>query len=109
MKTDHHPPTPVDTVALPERLDALTAEAVYAEIHKRLDARTTRLGLDASAMTYISSKGIRTLLRIRTDLNQHGGTLVIDGLQDFAREVLAASGLDDDLRNMGSEDDRTCR
>ena len=64
------------TFNLPERLDALTAEAVYAEVHRILKPGVRRLTLDAGGMAYISSRGVRALLRVREEMHRDGGVIV---------------------------------
>lgn len=97
MKANRQENISFQRVDLPERLDALTAEAAYWTIHKGLLGRHPRLRLDATPMAYISSQGVGTLARIRNDIQRRGGIFVLENLQVFAREVLTVSGLGADL------------
>jgi anti-anti-sigma factor len=109
MTAERHHPTRAVTFSLPERLDALTADGVYMEIHRIWKGGSHRLILDAGAMAYISSRGIRALLRMRKDVRRDGGVLVLENLRAFAREVLTASGLGDDLEGLVADDGMVCR
>ena len=97
------------TFNLPERLDALTAEAVYAEVHRILKPGVRRLTLDAGGMAYISSRGVRALLRVREEMHRDGGVIVLENPQAFVQAVLTASGLGVDLTRLNGEEDRVCR
>jgi anti-anti-sigma factor len=108
MKADRHHPTTAVNFSLPKRLDALTADAVYMEVRRILSRGAQRLTLDAGAMAYISSKGIRTLVRLREELRRDGGVLILENLQAFAQDVLRASGLGDDLTGIDGRDAVVC-
>jgi anti-anti-sigma factor len=98
MNTDCHPTAPAQVFTLPERLDALTADDVYKDVEKYLDAGTRHLTLDAGAMAYLSSKGVRMLLRMRRVFQNQDAVLRLVNLQAFAHEVLTASEPGADLQ-----------
>ena len=109
MRPDRHQPTTAVSFCLPKRLDALTADSVHTEVRRILSRGARRLTLDAGAMAYISSKGIRTLLRLREELHRNGGVLILENLQAFALQVLRASGLGDDLTDLDGGNEMVCR
>jgi anti-anti-sigma factor len=109
MKPDRHHPATAVNFHLPKRLDALTADGVYLEVRRILSRGAQRLTLDAGAMVYVSSKGIRTLLRLREELHRDDGVLILKNLQTFAQDVLRASGLGDDLTGLDGDIDMVCR
>jgi anti-anti-sigma factor len=98
MKADRHPTAQAQAFTLPERLDALTADGVYADIERMLEGGIRHLTLDAGAMAYLSSKGVRVLVRMRAAFQNQGAVLRLVNLQAFAGEVLRASGLGVDLQ-----------
>jgi anti-anti-sigma factor len=108
MNADRHPTAAAPVFTLPERLDALTADSVYAEVEERLAAGISHLTLDAGAMTYLSSKGVRILLKMRKVFQKQGAVLSLANLQAFAQEVLTASGLGADLQILDKESARVC-
>ena len=59
------------TIALPWRLDATTAPKLEATINQSLDGVTV-LNIDAKALEYISSAGLRVLLSAQKIMNKHG-------------------------------------
>lgn len=108
MNADRHSTAPVQVFTLPERLDALTADSVYADVEKCLDAGTRHLTLDAGAMTYLSSKGVRVLVRTRAAFQNRNADLRLANLQAFAHEVLTASGLGTDLQVLDRDSAGAC-
>ncbi|MEJ2639496.1 MAG: STAS domain-containing protein [Desulfosarcinaceae bacterium] len=108
MNAARHPTAPAHVFTLPERLDALTADDVYKDVEKHLDAGTRHLTLDAGAMAYLSSKGVRMLLRMRKVFQKQGTVLHLANLQAFAHEVLTASGLGADLQVLEGDSTRVC-
>lgn len=83
---------------LPPRLDTLTSTAVNTALDERIVDFGQPLVLDASELAYISSKGVRTLRRLRKKLLASGGALTILDPPCFAREVLIYGGLGDALQ-----------
>jgi anti-anti-sigma factor len=108
MKADRHATTPVQVFVLPERLDALTADGVYADVEKISNGGIPYLTLDAGAMAYLSSKGVRVLLRMRARFQKQGAVLHLANLQAFAHEVLKASGLGADLQDLDGDSAGVC-
>ena len=50
--------------------------------------------IDMLELAYISSAGLRILLKLKKDLNQAEKNLVLFGLTEFVREVFHISGFD---------------
>ena len=77
------------------RLDTATAPALTqqcAELPQSNDV--LRVALDASGITYISSAGIRSILKLGEHLKASGRTLAVCGLTGMARSVFSMTGLD---------------
>lgn len=108
MNADRHSTAPVQVFTLPERLDALTADRVYEDVEKFLNTGIRHLTLDAGATAYLSSPGIRMLLRIRKVLQKQDAALRLVNLQAFAKGVLTASGLGVDLQVLEGDSAGAC-
>ena len=80
--------------ALEGELDAYWAEEAERELWACLEQGHSRLVLDLNGLTYLSSAGMRVLLRFHQRLVSLGGQLILAAPQPFVREVLATSGLD---------------
>ena len=78
-------------VSLSGRLDAKAAkEAEAAFVDAASQAKD--VVLDLSGMEYIASAGLRALKRLRSDVRENGGSLVVRGVQDDVMEILEMTG-----------------
>lgn len=75
------------------RLDTVTAKQGEAEGIKAL-ADGEKLAFDISALEYISSAGLRVLLRVGKQASTQGKDFYLVGATGMVREVLEDSGLD---------------
>lgn len=74
------------------KLNGGNAAELEAEILGHLNDGVYQLVLDLSAMSYISSAGLRVVLVAAKRLKQSAGELVLCGLQPAVREVFDMSG-----------------
>lgn len=74
------------------RLDAVTT--VEAEGQTAQLASSSRVVLDLSQLTYISSAGLRLLLKLGKQVKEAGGRLVVAALQPMVEEVFQMTGFD---------------
>lgn len=73
------------------RLDTTNAPLLERKI-KQWGEDITELILDFSALTYISSMGLRVLLQAKKELKQQGRKLTIKNMNDSVREVFEMTG-----------------
>ena len=73
-------------------LNSENSAQVEADILRGLDQGCNQLLIDLSALTYISSAGLRVALVVAKRLKQSAGTLVLCGLQNQIRQVFEISG-----------------
>jgi anti-anti-sigma factor len=85
------------------RLDAAWAGHFHGAASELVRDGHHRLRIDASDLEYLSSAGLRTLLRIRRDLDAVNGSLAIVRASPFVRETLRMSGLETLLAPDGEE------
>ena len=79
------------TLALEGRLDTITSP----QLDEALDASTERvtdLTLDLQELTYISSAGLRVLLRALKKMNAGGGKLHVTNVNDTIMEIFEVTG-----------------
>ncbi len=81
------------TIALAGRLDAVTAPELMACLEDSLGS-ATGLRIDCSALEYISSAGLRVLMKARSAMATKG-PLTITGVNDMIREVFDITGFAD--------------
>ena len=79
------------------RLDTIT----HVNFEKELDAILSEdmdgvksLTLDFVTLEYISSAGLRSLLKLQKDLNSRNVTLIIINPNDLVTDVLSITGID---------------
>ena len=83
------------TIALDDRLDTLTAPMLDEELGKGLDG-VENLVWDFKDLEYITSAGLRTLVKARRMLFGKGSMKVINA-NEMVRGVFELTGLDDIL------------
>jgi anti-anti-sigma factor len=83
-----------DVVIMPitGRVDAVTAPQLNKAVHDQIAAGARFVLLDLSAVSFLSSSGLRSLLLIRKELMTLGGELRLAGLQPQVHEVFALTG-----------------
>lgn len=84
-----------ETLALEGRLDTLTAPELEAEISAMFPTVQT-LTLDMEKLDYISSAGLRVILKTQKALAQKAGLKLIN-VSDNVREVFEITGFSDFL------------
>jgi anti-anti-sigma factor len=82
----------VVVVAPAGRVDSATSSALEAKLLGHVRTGDTRLVIDLAAVDYISSAGLRILLRVANELRPMGGTLVLCSMADSVREVFELAG-----------------
>ena len=95
----------VSIVELLGNLDTASAGMVEAELTKLLDADTSRLLLNFSAVPFIASSGLRVLLKVGQASKARGGALHICCINDTVREVFQISGFDRIFNLFASKED----
>ena len=80
-------------LAVSGRLDAYWADHLAAAIEESVQAGGHRLRLDMAAVVYMSSAGIRVLLRVRKQLQALGGSFAVVAPSAAVRGVLEMVGL----------------
>lgn len=80
-------------VVMPEgRLDTQTAPEADTRIGQEIDQGETRILIDFARTDYLSSAGLRVLLKATKRLKQAGGAFGLCNASEQLREVLEISG-----------------
>ena len=85
-------PGQINRIAPQGRLDAVTVPALEAVIDEQLAARHFRLIIDLSDVAYISSSGLRALLRARRQAQTNSGDVVLCAMNERVTEVFEMIG-----------------
>jgi len=87
------------------RLDSNTSPDLEERISETMNNGTINMVLDFEALEYISSAGLRIILKTTKDLKRQNGQLILCSMQDYVREVFEISGFDSFLPIAPSLDD----
>lgn len=85
-------------VGLSGRLDSHTVGDVGDRIAAIGTGEARRVLLDLSGLDYVSSAGLRIVLRLSRLLQSHGGELKVSDAQPMVAQVLETAGFDSLLR-----------
>ncbi|WP_270937550.1 STAS domain-containing protein [Falsiroseomonas oryzae] len=90
-------------IELSGRLDSHTAGDVGDRIDAIGTGAETRCVLNLGGLDYVSSAGLRVILRLSRLLKSHGGELKISNARDMVAAVLETAGFDSLLRMHATE------
>ena len=76
------------------RLDTQTYAAALDELLAHIDAKPDKVLIRLSSLEFVSSAGLRVILRIAKQVSGYGGELKVSSAQGVVQEVLAISGFD---------------
>jgi anti-sigma B factor antagonist len=91
MQMNRHVRGDVTVITLDGSLDSGTAPNAQANLEYLIPATGTTV-LDLTAMTYMSSAGLRVLLLAHRRAQQSGARIVLTGLAPEVHEVMSATG-----------------
>jgi anti-anti-sigma factor len=94
MKIESHIQGAVMVVQVNGRLDAAWADLLLGAVRDLVREGHHQVRLDASDLEYLSSAGIRSLLKIRRELESVSGSFGIAPAAPFVQETLRMSGLE---------------
>ena len=83
------------TIALEGRLDTTTAPQLESELNETID-KLTRLVIDMEKLSYISSAGLRVLLKAQKIMNKQGSMLIKNVNQEI-KDIFEVTGFNDIL------------
>ena len=95
-------PGQIYRIAPQGRLDAVTVPALEVVIDEQMAARSFRLIIDLSEVAYISSSGLRALLRARRQAQAGGGDVVLCAMNQRVTEVFEMIGFNSLFRIFAS-------
>jgi anti-anti-sigma factor len=75
-------------------LDTQTAGSAMDALQVHLDARPENLLINLAGLEFVSSSGLRVILRAAKQVRANGGNMKLCGAQGMVKEVLEISGFD---------------
>ena len=90
VQTEHHDGV---VVVMPAgRIDSVSAGELEAALAAEPAASARSLLVDLAATEYVSSAGLRVLLKLLKRLSGSGGRLILGGMRDGVRQVFEIAG-----------------
>jgi anti-anti-sigma factor len=83
----------ITVLSVSGRLDAVSSEAFITQCSPRV-SEERRIVIDLSALDYMSSAGVRSILLLARQLKEVRGMLAIAGARGMVKEVFAITNLD---------------
>lgn len=84
-------------ISVSGRLDTITHQDFEKEMDALLSGEmngVASMTLDFAALEYISSAGLRSLLKLQKDLNSRNVALIISNPNELVTDVLSITGID---------------
>lgn len=82
-------------ISLDGKLNTFTASNLEAELRQNIDSVET-LVIDMKNLTYISSSGLRVIMKAEQIMSQNG-KMILRNVQQDVMDVLEVTGLSEDL------------
>ncbi len=87
------------------RLDSNTSPDLEKRIFAAISDGSKEMILDFENLDYISSAGLRVILKATKDLKRSEGKIILCAMKDYVKEVFEISGFDSFLPIVTSLDD----
>jgi len=92
----------ITIVSLKGDLDALAPDDIQQQIIDQSTPPGRKIILDMENVNYMSSAGLRTLLLLYRHISENKGQIVVAGLNEEVRDVMAITGFIDFFRTVPS-------
>ncbi len=94
MEIDQKNNNGIEIFSVKGSLDSNTSTEFETLIYAALENGQRKLILNLENLDYISSAGIRVMLKTTKDLKRMEGNIVLCALQDYVKEVFEIAGFD---------------
>ncbi|MBW2409118.1 MAG: STAS domain-containing protein [Deltaproteobacteria bacterium] len=87
------------------RLDSNTSQGFEKKIFDAISDGSKNMIVDFKDLDYISSAGLRVILKATKALNREEGKIMLCSMQDYVKEVFEIAGFDSFLPIVGTMDE----
>ena len=87
------------------RLDSNTSQGFEKKIFDAISDGSKNMIVDFKDLDYISSAGLRVILKATKALNREEGKIMLCSMQDYVKEVFEIAGFDSFLAIVGTMDE----
>lgn len=105
MKIHEEKQNDVHVFKLEGRLDSNTSPTFEEKVSEAIAGGSKRMIIDFENLEYLSSAGLRVILKTTKDLKHLEGKLVLCSMADYVKEVFEISGFDSFLPITASRED----
>ena len=95
----------VSIFKLTGRLDSKTSPEFEKKIFDAIEKGSKNMIVDFEDLDYISSAGLRVVLKATKDLKRSDGKFILCSMKDYVKEVFEISGFDSFLPIVSTMDD----
>ena len=95
----------INIFKLSGRLDSNTSQGFEKKIFQAIDDGSKNMIIDFKDLDYISSAGLRVILKATKALKREEGKMMLCDMQDYVKEVFEIAGFDSFLPIVGTMDD----
>jgi anti-sigma B factor antagonist len=95
----------VSVFKLKGRLDSKTSPEFEKKVFDAIELGSKNMIVDFEDLDYISSAGLRVILKATKDLKRSEGQFVLCSMKDYVKEVFEISGFDTFLPIVSTMDD----
>ena len=87
------------------RLDSNTSQRLEEKLFQAISDGSKRMIVDFKDIDYISSAGLRVILKATKAIKREDGQIMLCSMQDYVREVFEIAGFDSFLPIVATMDD----
>jgi anti-sigma B factor antagonist len=87
------------------RLDSNTSQGFEKKIFQAISDGSKNMIVDFKDLDYISSAGLRVILKATKAIKREDGRIMLSSMQDYVKEVFEIAGFDSFLSIVGTMDD----
>jgi anti-sigma B factor antagonist len=95
----------INIYKLSGRLDSNTSQSFEKKIFQAIDDGSKSMIIDFKNLDYISSAGLRVILKATKALKREDGKMMLCDMQDYVKEVFEIAGFDSFLPIVSTMDD----
>ncbi len=92
-------------IDLDGRLDSHTSIPALKELMQYMESGPNKVLVNLAALEFVSSAGLRVILRVAKQVHGYGGQLKVSGAKGVVKEVLEITGFDT-LLNLYEDEER---
>ena len=87
------------------RLDSNTSQGFEKKLFQAISDGSKTMGVDFKDLDYISSAGLRVILKATKAIKREDGRIMLCSMQDYVKEVFEIAGFDSFLPIVATMDD----